>query len=175
MERFLEKQDKANTDITQKIETLANCNKDLEDHISKMARKLLSITRGKGKFSGQPEENPRETCKCITHTLRRGTAYEGARMPNFTPDKTHVQPPHSNKYEQHQSDTPIIKALTDPMEKQNDTTGGDRQPTEPEYIAPPTYKPPLPFPHRQVKHKMEKQFARFLKTLKQMQITILFT
>ena len=125
MERFLEKQDKANAEITQKIESLTNHNKDLEDNVSKMAKELSSITRGKGKFLGQPEENPRETCKCIT--LRSGTAYKGPPMPDQTSDEMHAEPSQSEEYEPQPPEPPVFKLQTDLTKEQNDTVGGEER------------------------------------------------
>lgn len=82
-----------------------------------MAKELSIITCRKGNFLGQLEENPRETCKCITHMLRSGTAYQESRMPDLTLYKTQAEPPHSDEYEPHQSEAPIIEAQTSLMEE----------------------------------------------------------
>ncbi|XP_020272432.1 uncharacterized protein LOC109847612 [Asparagus officinalis] len=43
------------------------------------------------------------------------------------------------------------------------------------YVAPAPYKPPLPFPQRLAKVKLEKQFGKFLEILKKLHINIPFT
>ncbi|XP_020272502.1 uncharacterized protein LOC109847682 [Asparagus officinalis] len=43
------------------------------------------------------------------------------------------------------------------------------------YVAPDPYKPPLPFPQRLAKAKLEKQFGNFLEILKKLHINISFT
>ncbi|KAJ9129279.1 hypothetical protein P3X46_033922 [Hevea brasiliensis] len=46
---------------------------------------------------------------------------------------------------------------------------------EPKYVAPKAYMPPLPFPQRFQKAKLDKQFGKFLEVLKSLHVTIPFT
>ncbi|KAJ9129000.1 hypothetical protein P3X46_034241 [Hevea brasiliensis] len=46
---------------------------------------------------------------------------------------------------------------------------------EPKYVAPKAYMPPLPFPQRFQKVKLDKQFGKFLEVLKSLHVTIPFT
>ncbi|XP_058003730.1 uncharacterized protein LOC131180131 [Hevea brasiliensis] len=46
---------------------------------------------------------------------------------------------------------------------------------EEKYVPPPPYKPPLPYPQRFQKAKLDKQFGKFLKVLKKLYINIPFT
>ncbi|XP_078179610.1 uncharacterized protein LOC144573733 [Carex rostrata] len=46
---------------------------------------------------------------------------------------------------------------------------------EPKYVEPLLYKPPLPFPQRFIKAKLDKQFGKFLEMLKKLQVNVPFT
>jgi len=51
----------------------------------------------------------------------------------------------------------------------------DEVPKDPKTISPKTYTPPLPFPRRMAKAKLDMQFGKFLDVIKKLNINILFT
>ena len=50
----------------------------------------------------------------------------------------------------------------------------DEVPKDPKTISPKPYMPPLPFPQRMAKAKLDMQFGKFLDVLKKLYINILF-
>jgi len=51
----------------------------------------------------------------------------------------------------------------------------DEVPKDPKTISPHPYTPPLPFPQRMAKAKLDLQFGKFLEVLKELYINIPFT
>jgi len=51
----------------------------------------------------------------------------------------------------------------------------DEVPKDPKTISPKPYTPPLPFPQRMAKAKLDSQFGKFLEVLKKLYLNIRFT
>lgn len=151
-----------------KFNMLSNQMKMLETQVTQIAQQVSTITRPHGAFPGQPEVNPREQCKAIT--LRSGLAYDEPPMPQeegegaTKTDQTDQPEKGANQFK------PETQAEKGQTEKE-----GEKQQSDKSRYDPPPYKPPVPYPQRLVKAKMDKQFGKFLDTLKKLHITIPFT
>ncbi|XP_020245172.1 uncharacterized protein LOC109823298 [Asparagus officinalis] len=111
--------------LTSKVDSLATHNKMLENQITQLAQQFNSSSRSLGMFPGQPETNPKGSINAIT--LRSGKELEGPMMRN---DHTDVVD-ESEK---------LVSS-----EKEHSSEKVER------YVAPAPYKPPLPFPQRNLK------------------------
>ena len=132
--------------LTSKVDSLAVHNKMLE---TQLAQQAGSSSRPLGMFPGQPETNPNAHCNAIA--LRSGKQLEAPRQAS-EPCK----------------DTPGDKKeepKTSPV--QGKETSEEKNEGYP-YIPPPAYKPPIPFPQRLAKAKLDKQFSKFLQVLKKL-------
>ncbi|XP_020263045.1 uncharacterized protein LOC109839026 [Asparagus officinalis] len=134
--------------LTSKVDFLATHNKMLENQITQVAQQSSSSSRPSGMFPGQPETNPKGSINAIT--LRSGKELEGPMMRND----------HKDVVDENEK---LVSS-----EKEHSSEKVER------YVAPAPYKPPLPFPQRQVKAKLEKQFGKFIEILKKLHINIPF-
>ncbi|XP_020270799.1 uncharacterized protein LOC109845984 [Asparagus officinalis] len=120
----------------------------LENQITQVAQQSSSSSRPSGMFPGQPETNPKGSINAIT--LRSGKELVGPMMRNDHKDVVDESEKLVSSEKEHSSEQ---------VER---------------YVAPLPYKPPLPFPQRQVKAKLEKQFGKFIEILKKLHINIPF-
>ncbi|XP_020250927.1 uncharacterized protein LOC109828314 [Asparagus officinalis] len=169
MEKFVTTQSKLNEEFKQqqqttnevvkqlasKMDSLATHNKMLETQITQLAQNVSSSSRPSGMLPGQLETNPRSHVNAIT--LRSGKQYEGSKMK----ENDGVDGHHEEKNE-------------NVIDVDNETQTQEEEKVE-KYVAPAPYKPPLPFPQRLAKAKLEKQFGKFLEILKKLHINIPFT
>ena len=148
-----------------------------------------STSTDKGKLPSQPSKSSHEA-KSI-HILRSGTKYDGPKMPDDTEqedkeEKTNdsgksagssaaisPEPPkqaHDNNnlenLEQHDNSVTPQNNNNESLPEQQKTKQGPK---------PPPYVPPVPFPQRLTKAKIDDQYAKFLEVLKQLTISIPFT
>ena len=114
---------------------------------NQIAQQAASSSRAPGMLPGKPEANPNEHCKAIT--LRSGKALEEPKVVND----------HPNAQEEEQKED---NASKDQKKEAINTP-----------LAP--YQPPIPFPQRLAKVKLDKQFGKFVEILKKLSITIPFT
>ncbi|XP_020258775.1 uncharacterized protein LOC109835201 [Asparagus officinalis] len=103
----------------------------------------------------QPKTNPRSHVNAIT--LRSGKQYERPKMKENDGVDGHHEEKNKNV-----------------IDVDNETQTQEEEKVE-KYVAPAPYKPPLPFPQRLAKAKLEKQFGKFLEILKKLHINIPFT
>ncbi|XP_020262292.1 uncharacterized protein LOC109838247 [Asparagus officinalis] len=137
------------------MDSLATHNKMLERQITQLAQNASSSSRPSGMLPGQPETNPRGHVNAIT--LRSGKQYEEPKMKENDGGDGH-----------HEEKTKIV------IDVDNKTQIQEEEKVK-KYVAPAPYKPPLPFPQRLAKAKLEKQFGKFLEILKKLHINIPFT
>ena len=67
--------------------------------------------------------------------------------------------------------------MSTPAEEVNDddVPNYNELPKDPKYTSPKPYTPPLPFPQRMTKAKINLQFGKFLEFLKKLYVNIQFT
>ncbi|XP_056695909.1 uncharacterized protein [Spinacia oleracea] len=133
-----------------KIDALTAHNKIMDKQLAQMATTLAE--RPKGQLPSQPVT--RESVNAVT--LRSGYEYDGPPMTIEEGVEVSVSgavPRESEK---------VVK------EKEADT----RVEKKVEIQVPPIK---LPFPHRQLKNKLDKQFGKFLEVVKNLQVTVPFT
>ncbi|KAL9226097.1 hypothetical protein vseg_001947 [Gypsophila vaccaria] len=138
-----------------------------------MDTQIAQLAKVKSSVKKQPEQ-PHETLNSIT--LRSGIMYEdskefwkrdqGAQLNRAAPSS--VKRPHGRS-----SDHLLDRATTCSIEP---------PPTKPSSVPDPTPRIPeapiaiqLSFPHRQRKPKADSQFGKFMKVVKNLQVTIPFT
>ncbi|WJX45921.1 hypothetical protein P8452_32768 [Trifolium repens] len=145
--------------LNNKLDVLATHNRMLETQISQVAQQQASTSAPAGIFPGQPEQNPKGHVNVVI--LRSGTQYDGPADPRT---KNSVMQPNTNE---------TIEREDDQNEK--DKEDKSEEVKKKTYVSPPPYKPPIPYPQRFEKSKNEGQFKKFVKLLKQLNITIPFT
>ncbi|KAJ9146207.1 hypothetical protein P3X46_028502 [Hevea brasiliensis] len=109
-----------------------------------------------GKLPSQPQ-NPHEQCKVVT--LRSGKK---------------VGQESENKREEKESTKEENSVESKKNEKEEESKSEQDEGEKP-YIPPEPYKPTLPYPQRFIKHKLDKQFGKFLEVLKKLYINVPFT
>ncbi|XP_057986658.1 uncharacterized protein LOC110660337 [Hevea brasiliensis] len=124
--------------LASKVDQMATYNKMLENQIAQRASSLNN--KAFGKLPSQPE-NSREHCKAVT--LRSGKILESG-------DK--------NIEEKVEGDEKVEVEVRVEVERKSEEE-------EPKYVAHKAYMPPLPFPQRFQKAKLDKQFEKFLEIL----------
>ncbi|KAJ9180886.1 hypothetical protein P3X46_009075 [Hevea brasiliensis] len=120
---------------------------------NKIAQQESSSSKAAGKLPIQPEMNLREHCKAITLRSGRTLVQLEEEPTEETSEKSEIQ---AGKREE--------EAKKDQKEEE----GKKKKLLEP-------YQPPLPFPQRFQKAKMDKQFGKFLEVLQKLYINIPFT
>ncbi|KAJ9187034.1 hypothetical protein P3X46_002532 [Hevea brasiliensis] len=120
---------------------------------NQIAQQASSSSKANGKLPSQPEMNPREHCKAVA--LRSG--------------RTLVQP-------EVESTEETIEKSKDQAEKNEEKAKKDQeQEAKKTKKLPEPYQPPLPFPQRFQKAKLDKQFGKVLEVLQKLYINIPFT
>ncbi|KAJ9173786.1 hypothetical protein P3X46_016890 [Hevea brasiliensis] len=120
---------------------------------NQIAQQASSLSKAAGKLPSQPEMNPREHCKVVTLRSRRTLVQPEVEPTEETMEKSKDQ---AEKNEE--------EAKKDQEEEGRKT----KRLLEP-------YQPPLPFPQRFQKAKLDKQFGKFLEVLQKLDINIPFT
>ncbi|KAJ9183285.1 hypothetical protein P3X46_007162 [Hevea brasiliensis] len=127
-----------------------------------------SSNKAFGKLPSQPE-NSREHCKAIT--LRSGKILENG-------DKKIKEKIEEEKNREGDEQTEVEVRIGAEKENSVEEKGSKERESkeeEPKYVTPKAYMPPLPFPQRFQKAKLDKQFGKFLEVLKSLHVTIPFT
>ncbi|XP_042388061.1 uncharacterized protein LOC121980164 [Zingiber officinale] len=149
----------------------------LENQLEQVADSPSRVT---GRFSGRPETNPVEHCNAIT--LRSGKRVNELKdNPKLFPDReehdqdvvisTPVPITERSSSEQHapvgMNSTPVSFSTS---EKTKKISEGQKTHAHVE-----KYEPPIPFPQRIIKAKLDEQFGKFLDVLRKLYINIPFT
>ncbi|XP_050909142.1 uncharacterized protein LOC127122911 [Lathyrus oleraceus] len=132
----------------------------LETQISQVAYQQAAIAAPAGAFPGQPQPNPKGHTNAIT--IQSGTKL-------YEPTDPIIQ--NSAMYQNFGKGSEKLNKPTNDGKKDEI---GEEKDKEPPYVPPPSYKPLVPYPQRLVKSKNEGQFKKFVKLLKQLNITIQF-
>ncbi|KAJ9174043.1 hypothetical protein P3X46_017115 [Hevea brasiliensis] len=149
--------------LASKVDQMATHNKMLENQIAQQASSLNN--KAFGKLPSQPE-NSREHCKAIT--LRNGKILESG-------DKKIEEKIEEEKNREGDEQTEVevrIEAKKEILVEEKESKERESKEEEPNYVAPKAYTPPLPFPQRFQKVKLDKQFGKFLEVLKYLHVTI---
>ncbi|XP_042405116.1 uncharacterized protein LOC121995443 [Zingiber officinale] len=140
--------------ISGKIDNLANHTKMLENQLAQVTD---SPSRVPGRFSGRPETNPVEHCNAIT--LRSGKRVNELKdNPKLFPDR-----------EEHDQDVVISTPVPISERSSSEQHACQKSPHLEKYV------PPIPFPQRIIKAKLDEQFGKFLDVLRKLYINIPFT
>ncbi|KAJ9177086.1 hypothetical protein P3X46_012338 [Hevea brasiliensis] len=120
---------------------------------NQIAQQASSSSKATGKLPSQLEMNPREHCKAVT--LRNGRTLV---QPEVEPIEETIE----------NSDGQAEKKEEEAKKDQEEEARKTKKLLEP-------YQPPLPFPQRFQKAKLDKQFRKFLEVLQKLYINIPFT
>ncbi|XP_058003777.1 uncharacterized protein LOC131180166 [Hevea brasiliensis] len=133
------------------------------DFVGNYNKKLVasSSSKAQGKLPSQLE-NPREHCKAVI--LRRGKIVGDEKKDEVEEE--------NNKENEEKNES--ISNHDEVNEEANKKKKVEKEEEE-KYVPPPPYKPPLPYPQRFQKAKLDKQFEKFLEVLKKLYINIPFT
>ncbi|XP_057985368.1 uncharacterized protein LOC131170331 [Hevea brasiliensis] len=144
--------------LTSRIDQLATHNRMLENQI---AQQVSSSSKVHGKLPSQLE-NPREHCK--EAILRSGKIVGDEKKDEVEEEKKKEDEDKNESISNH-----------DEVNEEANKKKEVEKEEEEKYVFPPPYKPPLPYPQRFQKAKLDKQFGKFLKVLKKLYINIPFT
>ncbi|KAJ9183688.1 hypothetical protein P3X46_007511 [Hevea brasiliensis] len=144
--------------LTSRIYQFATHNRMLENQI---AQQTSFSSKAQGKLPSQPE-NPREHCKAVI--LRSGKIMGEGK-------KDEVEEEKKKEDEDKNESTSNHDEVNEEANKKKEVEKEEEE----KYVSPPPYKPPLPYPQRFQKAKLDKQFGKFLKVLKKLYINIPFT
>ncbi|XP_057984614.1 uncharacterized protein LOC110634495 [Hevea brasiliensis] len=129
----------------------------LENQIAQQAN---SSSKAQGKLPSQPE-NPREHCKAVI--LRSGKIVGDEKRDEVEEEK-------KKEDEDKNESTSNHDEVNEEANKKKEV----EKEKEEKYMSPPPYKPPLSYPQRFQKAKLNKQFEKFLEVLKKLYINIPF-
>ena len=139
--------------------------KNLESQLEQLANELKN--QQKGKFSSDIVQNPRDHCKAIT--LRSGKEVESSRQREQRREKEKTEKEVETEQDRPAEvvPTPCSKISTRCREvpKSRGISFSDN---------PPIISPPLPYPQRFQKKKLDTQFSKFLKIFKKIHVNIPF-
>jgi len=140
--------------LASKIDLLTTHNKMLETQIAHQASSSFAPP---GRLPSKPEQNHREQCNAIV--LRSGTKLEG-------PKGTSVEVESEKEKDKGKPPLPHKSELEKKRENANEQ--------ESKTLPPKPYMPPLPFPQRLARAKIESQFGKFLDMLKKLHVNVPF-
>ncbi|KAJ9180990.1 hypothetical protein P3X46_009167 [Hevea brasiliensis] len=120
---------------------------------NQIAQQASCSSKATGKLPSKPNMNPREHCKAFT--LRSG--------------RTLVQP------EEEPIEETLEKSESQAEKKEEEAKKDQEEEVGKKKKLPEPYQPPLPFPWRFQKAKLDKQFRKFLEVLQKLYINIPFT
>ncbi|XP_057548205.1 uncharacterized protein LOC130826652 [Amaranthus tricolor] len=139
--------------MAKQLEQLGTHNKMLETQVAQLA--ASSSSRQAGALPGQPTQpHGKETANAIT--TRSGLSYD--------------EPPMPHNEESNSKEVGIPKVVIN--EAPSEAVHEKEKAKEEALQVPPIT---LPFPNRQVKSKLDKQFGKFLEVVKNLQVTVPFT
>jgi len=147
-----QKQDEYIKQLASKVDLLTTHNKMLETQIAHQAG---SSSTPPGRLPSKPEQNPTEQCNAIV--LRSDTKLEG-------PKGTSVEVESEKEKDKGKTPLPHESELEKKRENENEQ--------ESKTLPPKPYSPPLPFPQRFARTKLESQFGKFLGMLKKLHVNI---
>ncbi|XP_062080512.1 uncharacterized protein LOC133785277 [Humulus lupulus] len=125
--------------------------KKIETQVGQLANAVNS--NQKGSFSSDTVVNPKESCQAVS--LRSGKVL----------DEGNVQASSKEKVE------PVVREV-DKEEQAKKQSGSDK--TDMKKDSLPMYQPPIPYPQRFQKKKLDEKFAKFLEIFKRIHINIPF-
>ncbi|XP_058725970.1 uncharacterized protein LOC131597281 [Vicia villosa] len=131
----------------------------LVTQISQIAHTRAAQTTPRGQFPGQTQPNPKG--KANTITLRSINAYDGPRNPMLSAPRK----PEENLVPMDQVEKP--EQSVEQPNQGVETKDKSYTPSSP-------YKPPIPYPHRLKKTKMESQYQKFIKVIEKLHVEIPF-
>jgi len=161
MHKFFVEQSKMNSKLEEEMQHMRQTMDQLQVHNRILETQLAqqassSGSKSYGKLPSQPQ-NPHEQCKVVT--LRSGKK---------------VGQESENKREEKESTKEENSVESKKNEKEEESKSEQDEGEKP-YIPPEPYKPTLPYPQRFIKHKLDKQFGKFLEVLKKLYINVPFT
>jgi len=124
---------------------------------TQIAQQANSSTTPLGRLPSKPEQNPRQQYNAIV--LRSGTQLEG---PKGVSDEVRSQ-------KEQDKGVASLPSEREPQQKRE-----NEKPKESKTLPPKLYMPPLPFPQRFAKAKLDSQFGKFLDMLKKLHINVPF-
>lgn len=140
---------------------------------TQVAQQASAFQRTPGRFPGQPEVNPKENVKAVP--LRSGKRIgDPPVLKNASEPSSSGKSPESEKVEEVPYEDALHHASQNAGKDVGDSLFPPYIPKE-KYVAPPAYDPPVPFPQRLAKAKVEKLFGKFMDMLKKLHIYIPFT
>ncbi|XP_022877064.1 uncharacterized protein LOC111395314 [Olea europaea var. sylvestris] len=152
----------ANNQFMQKTDaTLQDQSATIKNLETQMGQMIISMTgRAPGNLPSNTKINSKEHAKAIT-------TRSGVQLPNI-----HVKRSVASKELAPISDDEIVeqteRTTGDVAKKNSNTSRG----TATNFINP--HEPPIPFPQRLKKHKLDQQYSKFLEVLKKLHINIPF-
>lgn len=136
--------------------------------MAQISQQLNQLTRPQGQLPGQPESNPKKHANAII--LRSGKELEGPTLPIDKDKEVVVEKIEKSEPQIVEDEGSLEKGESEKLgvevesPKENDSTQKADKP----------YTPPIPFPQRLQKHKLDIKFSRFLEVLKKIHINLPF-
>jgi len=124
---------------------------------TQIAQQANSSSTPLGRLPSKHKQNPREQCNAIV--LRSGTKLEG---------------PKGTRDEKESEKDKDKGAISLPHESESQKKREDEEEKETKSLPPKPYMPPLLFPQRFAKAKIESQFGKFLDMLKKLHVNVSF-
>lgn len=129
---------------------MATHNKMLKTKISQVAQQQAAKAAPTGVFPDQPQPNSKGHANSIT--LQSGTKLDGS-----------VDPRLQNLPMSQQNEKETSKVINnEPNDNMKDNKTKEAVEKEKPYVPPPSYKPPIPYPERLAKSKIEGQLKKFV-------------
>ncbi|XP_022880678.1 uncharacterized protein LOC111397949 [Olea europaea var. sylvestris] len=152
----------ANNKFMKKIEaTLQDQNTAIKNLETQMGQMAVALTgRALGSLPSNTEVNPKEHAKAIT--TRSGVELPERQVNNPVTNREEISPEVEEILEQEEH-------TEEPTPRANKGNSRDK-----ETVAVNPYEPPIPFPQRLKKQKMEHQYKKFLEVFKKLHINIPF-
>ncbi|XP_057249215.1 uncharacterized protein LOC130590682 [Beta vulgaris subsp. vulgaris] len=148
---FMAQQGKQNEKTDNAIQQIQAQNKLLESQISQLAHRVGQLSKAPGHFPGNSEQPPKAHINAVI--LRNGNELQD--HPLKEPSKRTVE------------ETVQTKKVVE-----NEIVEEEKKEPTPTPIRP--YTPPVPFPQRLARAKLEKKYGKFLDILKKLHINIPF-
>ncbi|XP_074277872.1 uncharacterized protein LOC141601482 [Silene latifolia] len=154
--QYMRDQNQKNEEFSTSISQLKSSHKMVETQLAQIAQQVSQSMKSQGQFPGNTEANPKGQMNALT--LRNGKVLEETTNPKsmFVEDKAIVIEDEGKAMEE------IVVEKKQAYEKEASLT------------PPRVYVPPVPFPQRLAKAKLEQKYGKFLDILKVMHINIPF-
>ncbi|KAK9714256.1 hypothetical protein RND81_06G082000 [Saponaria officinalis] len=162
--QFISCQGKKNDELSNSVIQLSSSQKMMETQLAQLAQQLSNTTKASGTFPGNTKPNPKGHINAIH--LRSGRVLDEVVAPtkkskgvmgDVNETVNEAPPPVRNMDE-------VVIDIVD------DSNVAKAQPPP----SPRAYVPPVPFPQRLAKAKLEQKYGKFLEILKNMHINIPF-